>query len=76
MKNKGFVKMFFFGGGGVGGYIRCIMGNVEVAHCFGTQVWAPWRHVKTLYTSDDNFGYFLILHLPDKHIITYIKRVY
>ena len=75
MKNTGFAKMVFFWGGG-GGEKRGITGNVEVAHCFGTQVWAPWRHVKTLYTSDDNFGIFLILHLPDKHIITYNKRVY
>ena len=40
MKNTGFAKMFFFLGGG-GGEIRGITGNVEVAHCSGTQVWAP-----------------------------------
>ena len=41
MKNTGFAKMVFFGGGGGGGEKRCITGNVEVAHCSGTQVWAP-----------------------------------
>ena len=32
MKNKGYAIFVFGGGGGAGGHIRCMMGNVEVAY--------------------------------------------
>ena len=32
MKNKGYSKFIFFGGGGEGGQKRCIMGDVQVAN--------------------------------------------
>ena len=44
-------------------------------HCFGTQLWPLWRHVKTLYTSQRQPCYVIVLtSSPQKTFKLIIKK--